>query len=384
MRAASLSLIVGFLATMSSSAHAAEPPKILWAESTGSPRAEPAADARDSELLALCGAGDASLHAVAARLAAGSLSASNAEALVYALRAAGAPYVRPHAWTLRGVGLERSAARERLSAWLGKFRDGGERRCGIASNQDEAGKRSFAAVVVDAKADLAPIPLRTRVSDWITIEARTRASASSAKVIVLGPTGPPQPILTSFSGGKARARFRVDRPGAWRAQLLLNDDLGPRPALEFLVFAGVRPPAHQPLLEAPGEETQVDEQSDELTLERMVNAARTSERLAPLFRDPSLDEVAKDHARRMLVAGKAAHDLGEGQPHQRLNAAGIFARAIGENLAHAANVKLAHRALWASPSHRGNLLDPRFTRFGLAVLKAPDGSVWVAQVFTSN
>jgi uncharacterized protein YkwD len=43
---------------------------------------------------------------------------------------------------------------------------------------------------------------------------------------------------------------------------------------------------------------------------------------------------------------------------------------------------IAHRALWASPSHRGNLLLDQFTRVGVAVVRAPDGMVWVTEMFS--
>jgi uncharacterized protein YkwD len=43
-----------------------------------------------------------------------------------------------------------------------------------------------------------------------------------------------------------------------------------------------------------------------------------------------------------------------------------------------------HRALWASPSHRLNLLDSRFTRWGLGVAKDTDGGLWVCELFTSD
>ncbi len=56
-------------------------------------------------------------------------------------------------------------------------------------------------------------------------------------------------------------------------------------------------------------------------------------------------------------------------------------RESGENVAHAQNVLLAHRALWQSPSHRANLEHAQYDTFGVAVLDDPDGSVWVAELF---
>jgi hypothetical protein len=42
----------------------------------------------------------------------------------------------------------------------------------------------------------------------------------------------------------------------------------------------------------------------------------------------------------------------------------------------------AHRALWASPSHRSNLLDARFTAIGVGVARdEQDGSSWICETF---
>ena len=75
------------------------------------------------------------------------------------------------------------------------------------------------------------------------------------------------------------------------------------------------------------------------------------------------------------------HDVGGGDPRVRLEAAGISATVAGENVASAGSLENAHRALWASPSHRGNLLLERFTRVGVAVAQAADGTLWVTEMF---
>jgi len=117
---------------------------------------------------------------------------------------------------------------------------------------------------------------------------------------------------------------------------------------------------------------------------RMVLALRAEEHITTLVRDARLDAVALAHAQRMKAARVVGHDVGDGDPAQRLQAAGIDARDAGENVAHAQSVQLAHRALWASPSHRQNLQRPGFDRIGVAVLDDADGSVWVAEVFARD
>ncbi|HMJ13417.1 MAG TPA: CAP domain-containing protein, partial [Polyangiaceae bacterium] len=106
-----------------------------------------------------------------------------------------------------------------------------------------------------------------------------------------------------------------------------------------------------------------------------------SERLGKLRRDERLDQVAQAHAEAMLKARRIGHDVGNGDPRARVEAAGLALNAAGENVVHAANLRRAHRALWSSPSHRGNLLQKRFDALGIGITNDPDGSVWVCEVF---
>lgn len=360
------------------------PAKTLRADRVGSPRRAPAPDAREAELLSLCGEGDASLHVVASQLARGEVSSQDPEAIVHALRLAGAPYVRPRAWTLRGARLDRSVAKAKILGWLASFEDSGERRCGIASAKDEADRDVFAAVVVHAQADLAPIPMRVRPSEWVSVDAHFRKDAAGAKIVVQGPSGGPRPLLTSVSARGARARFRADRPGTWLVQVLLANERGPRPVLEALVFAGMEPPSLPSPEAAPGEEAASMAMAPEDALTEMVNTARKEQGLPALVRDRALDDLARAHALQMRASGLVAHDAGDGMPRDRIENAGVGFREMGENVAKARTVALAHRALWASPSHRGNLVHPRFDRMGVGVVVDTEGSVWVAQLFAGD
>jgi uncharacterized protein YkwD len=83
----------------------------------------------------------------------------------------------------------------------------------------------------------------------------------------------------------------------------------------------------------------------------------------------------------MAEARRVAPDTGQGTPLERAERAGIVASALGENVAHAMDARGAHRTLWASPSHRGNLLDPRFDRVGIGTALGDDGTLWVCEVF---
>jgi uncharacterized protein YkwD len=86
----------------------------------------------------------------------------------------------------------------------------------------------------------------------------------------------------------------------------------------------------------------------------------------------------------MAAAHELAHDAGDGDPLERLRNAGLDACDAGENVAHAASVPLAHRTLWASPSHRANLLGREFDRLGVAVVRDEHGDAWAVETFAGR
>lgn len=359
-----------------------------FAESTLSPQpfAAQSSDPDQRTLSAACGEADAALVSVARQLIeqrTGGGSELDVDAISYQLRAAGAPYVWPRAWLFTGSEGEVDAARVRMTRWLAGFGDGGARRCGVALRHEAGGQLVVAAIAVDALADLQAMPTRVRVGSWLDVRAQLRVPASDAKLVILGPRGVPHTVPTSFNEGRARARFNADQPGTWLVQLLAAVDGGPRPLLEALVFAGTEPSAAEAVAKAPGEAAAAPNSEPRAALYAMVNAARESERLAPLQPDSRLEELAQAHAQAMRAARKTAHDAGDGDLNQRLERAGLELSA-GENVAHAANAALAQRALWASPSHRENLLFRGFDLMGIGVAVDPDGTLWVCQVFATS
>jgi len=338
-----------------------------------------------SAFLEQCRSGDAALARVAERFARRQAEGSaplDVSELSFALRAEGSPYVWPRAWTLEGGDLENSAAVERMQGWLSSFNDGGERRCGVAlaSTRD---RHVLAAVAVDALADLEPLPVRLRAGTWVDVNANLLVPADEAKVIVLGPSGPPYAVPTTLDGRHARARFNADRPGAFLIQLLANVAGGPRPVLEATAYADAPPPTSFFGDAAPGEPAEPLPASADKTaaLLAMLNQARATEQSPALQRDPTLDGIAERHAQAMRQLKRIAHDAGDGDHRRRVEATQLSVLATGENVAHALNVARAHRALWASPSHRENLLQPRFDRVGIGVALDADGSIWVCEVF---
>jgi hypothetical protein len=367
-------------------AFAAEPP-IAWSAWSVSPVPIDPTDLVPIErsALARCGAGEAGLRdtarAVVARRLQG-LPMPELDRIALLQRAAGEPHPWARAWVATGRTLDSGATAAKLDAWLALAPLGALRRCGVASGASADGTHAIAVVAIEALADLAPLRTRARPGQWLTVEARLRVPASGGEVIVLGPSGCPRPLATSFDGAVLRARFAPEEPGEFSLQVMADVAGGRRPVLEATVLVGVEPPTQEDRI-APGEEL-AEGGPDAERLARMITAARASVGLQPLARDPRLDAVARDHAVRMVRAGELAHEVGDGDPLDRLRAAGIDATYAGENIAHASTLSLAHRSLWASPSHRANLLRREFDRVGIGVVRDERGDAWVVETLASR
>jgi uncharacterized protein YkwD len=151
--------------------------------------------------------------------------------------------------------------------------------------------------------------------------------------------------------------------------------------IEAVLYAETEPPRVPEAAPAPGEQSVAGSGVDPAdALLQMVNHARQTERLPPLLRDGTLDRLAQQHAESMRHNARLAHDLGHGNPKQRVAAAGLRVREAGENVARATSIKRAHRVVWASPSHRVNLLYARFESIGIGIAEDVDGAVWVCEL----
>jgi uncharacterized protein YkwD len=333
-------------------------------------------------LSSLCARADGGLDVVAERLAhrasAGRPALDPGE-LGLELRAAGAPWVWPRSWSYSGPALAADEAVSHAKRWLSGFGDGGTRTCGAAI-VGEGERQVVTLVAVDALADLELVPTLARPGQWLDVTSRMLVPARDAKVVLLGPRGAPRAVPTSFQDGIVRARFAPNGPGTWLVQVVADVKTGPRPVIEAMVHADQTPPSGYHPTPAPGEAAGAGVADDGEALLRMINSARRIEGLRALRRDAKLDGAAQAQADAMRDARQLGHDVGKGDVGERLTSLGVEARAYGENVARAATPGRGHRAIWASPSHRGNLLEPRYDSVGLGTARGPDG-VWICEVF---
>ena len=117
--------------------------------------------------------------------------------------------------------------------------------------------------------------------------------------------------------------------------------------------------------------------SDEAYVHAKVNEARRGQ-MPELRDDGRLDAVARAQAQRMRDQGRIFHNPDNGAD---VDAAGYDWQRVGENVGVGPDVADVQRAFMNSEPHRANILDAHFTDLGVGVAVAPNGRVYVAQVF---
>ncbi|MBI2051908.1 CvpA family protein [Candidatus Roizmanbacteria bacterium] len=148
-------------------------------------------------------------------------------------------------------------------------------------------------------------------------------------------------------------------------------------AQETLNFLTIHPGSTQRVdlgFETAKKQLAVDPQSEAAMLE-LVNRERVAAQVAPLSPDEALQKVARRYAEEMLRYGFFSHisvvdgsDAGD-----RVLRAGIAYTILGENLAYAPDVYVAHQGLMNSEGHRKNILLSDYGRVGIGVV---DGGIY--------
>ncbi len=116
-----------------------------------------------------------------------------------------------------------------------------------------------------------------------------------------------------------------------------------------------------------------------------VNDVRRKHGRPELTENQTLAAVARDYSRRMLRKEFFSHTGPSGSTvADRIQAAGLTFRRVGENLAMTANVDRPAEGLTAdwmeSPPHRKNILEGKYTQTGVGVWKEKD-HYYFTQIF---
>lgn len=156
-------------------------------------------------------------------------------------------------------------------------------------------------------------------------------------------------------------RRRVLAPTSWRwsrgsARLLAALLVG------WLAFIGQPAPA---VAQAAGDL--------EAAFAARVTAERRGVGRGALPADQDLVAVARAHSAELASSNRLYHNTLLGKQVQAW-------QLVAENIGMGSSVEQVHEALMASPGHRANIIDARFTGIGIGVVQV-NGSMWVTQVF---
>ncbi len=112
----------------------------------------------------------------------------------------------------------------------------------------------------------------------------------------------------------------------------------------------------------------------ERELFELLNHERAAKDLPELKWDDALFKAARQHALLMLDLNVLEHQLpGEPGLEERLTDAGARFTYIAENIAVGKDSATIHSAWMHSPGHRANILNPRITAVGIAVVRGTSG-----------
>lgn len=120
----------------------------------------------------------------------------------------------------------------------------------------------------------------------------------------------------------------------------------------------------------------------------LVNRERESAGVKPLFFSPELAKAARQHSFAMAQAGFFEHrGVGEPELFERVNASGIEADRVGENIFQTSEMASSGLAdecvrMWMqSDGHRLNMLSPEFDKTGIAVGVSHSGENYITEDF---
>lgn len=124
--------------------------------------------------------------------------------------------------------------------------------------------------------------------------------------------------------------------------------------------------------------------ADEQYMLNLLNKERRSSGLNALEIDPKLELMARRYCQEMIDHSFFSHSSPiSGELLDRVNAAGVPDGWLlaGENLAGAPTVEAAFEGLMNSPSHKDNMLEPKYTHVGIGVVDGGAYGKMFAQEF---
>ncbi|MBI2022100.1 CvpA family protein [Candidatus Daviesbacteria bacterium] len=116
----------------------------------------------------------------------------------------------------------------------------------------------------------------------------------------------------------------------------------------------------------------------------LVNEERSKLGLKILTFNSDLRDVARGHSTDMFQRGYFSHNSPEGKNvADRAEEKGIKYLVIGENLAYAPDLSLAHQGLMNSEGHRANILSEDYNKIGIGIMDGGIYGLMITQVFSN-
>jgi uncharacterized protein YkwD len=276
--------------------------------------------------------------------------------LTRAVREAGSDAVQVRALLWRGD--DDAHAR----TWLGELAAAADAptACGLARG---AGRQLLLATARGGA--LEPLAPQSRA-----VRGRLAPEFRSAELVIADAAGGLQRLAVDAEQLSRGVPISPELPRPAQIQLVARGKRGPRPVAERTLPA----PSQQPASDASSRdasppiaaESAAQPATPDVRLDDLLAALRREQRKPELRPNALLAKVAGEHARSVCERGVIAHELERGaNPEQRLLAAGIKARRVGETVARAASAESAFAAFEHSPSHRLTLLERGFTDVGV-------------------
>lgn len=116
----------------------------------------------------------------------------------------------------------------------------------------------------------------------------------------------------------------------------------------------------------------------------LVNSERKKRGLNTLEFDVNLRETGRVHSKDMFERGYFSHYSPEGESvADRAQRQGISYLIIGENLAYAPSLEIAHDGLMNSEGHRANILSDSYNKIGIGIMDGGIYGLMITQVFSN-
>ncbi len=127
-----------------------------------------------------------------------------------------------------------------------------------------------------------------------------------------------------------------------------------------------------------------EDTSAKAELLQLVNNERLNDQRPILVEDLRLADLAQNYANSMVGSLRFSHiDANNNTPDVRARLSNIEYVFLGENLAIAPTIKMAHDSLMASQNHRSNILSSKFQKIGVSCYMLSTGSYIIVEEFSN-